>query len=522
MANEELHDATEDMRLLLEHAVFFDPWLGAITERDLDPKAEFALEEHVAAFLARYWTAQDKAKSLGAVPVYGDLVHDAIRTAVLSTSCMRGVYEGLPRVPDEGAVDKWFLDLATFADQHGLGPLVWSALTVLAYEDLLAVEYFGGVREDDFLTGRLHRPWVEKPLSDELSVMLAVGSCEIVVRDEARYIQITERGRERLHSYSGALKAAGYLDRRVQALYIAHFDEQGADYDHIFDRIVPSMPQVRRQFLEFCRVEPGDRVLEIGSGTGLFTVESGLSDKVGAQGLVYALDPSPEMTLVAKRRVREHGVRNVRFLFGRAEQVPFEDGSFDAVIGCLSLHFADANQALTEAHRLLVPGGSVSMFWNLPWDMGRHPIFAEWISPLMRMMQHPKDSGFTDRRFLSFTEADQLLRELGYVDIELHEISIEHEIHHVEDTVRAILSLSLFQKEFEQLPWAAREDLIRLLLARGEELVQRHGKDALHFFNPAAFLRARRSPDDVLPRPQGRVVSLERMRRERVSRAANA
>ncbi len=522
MANVALPDVTEDFRLLLGQAVFFDPWLGALTERDLDPRAEFALEEHVAAFLAQYWTAQEKARSLGALPVYGQVVHDVLRIAALSTSCLRGVYEGLPRVPDEDGVHRLFVELAEFADLHGLGPFVRAAIAVLAYEDLLAIEYFGGVREDDFLTGRLHRPWVEKPLDDELSVMLAVGTCEVVLREDVRFIHVTDYGRERLATLSRSLKETGYLNRRVQALYIAHFDEQGADYDHIFDRLVPSLPEVRRQFLDFCRVERDSRVLEIGSGTGLFTVESGLAAEVGESGIVYALDPSLEMTLVAKRRVREHGLRNVRFLFGRAEQVPFEDGSFDAVVGCLSLHFTDAQQALSEAYRLLVPGGSVSMFWSLPWDLKRVPVFAEWIAPLQRMMQHPKQSGFTNRRFLTLEEAERVLKELGYVDIELREVQLQHEIHHVEDTVRAILSLSIYQQEFEQLPWAAREDLIRLLLARGEELVQRHGRAAFSFLNPSAFFRARRSPADELPRQQGHVLSLERVRRERISRATNA
>ena len=522
MAATELPDVTADLRLLLEQSIFFDPWLGAITERDLDPRTEFSLEEHVSAFLAQYWTAQEKARGLGTLPMYDQLVHEALRTAALSTSCLQGVYEGVPRVPDEDGVHRLFVNFARLADAYGVGPFVRAALAVLAYEDLTAIDYFGGIREDDFLAGRLHRPWVEKPLDFELSVMLSLGTCELVLRDETRFIQVTELGRQRLKQISQALQTAGYLSRRVQALSIAHFDEQGADYDHIFDKLVPEVPLYRKKFLEFCRVEPGSRVLEIGSGTGLFTIDSGLAAQVGDSGIVYALDPSPEMTLVAKRRVRENGVRNVRFLFGRAEQVPFEDASFDAVVGCLSLHFTDAPQALQEAYRLLVPGGSVSMFWSLPWDLKRIPVFAEWIAPLQRMMQHPRESGFNDRRFLTFDDAETLLASLGFIDIELKEVRLQHEIHHVEDTVRAILSLSLYQREFEQLPWAAREDLIRLLLARGEELVQRHGRAAFSFLNPSAFFRARRSPADELPRQQGHVLSLERVRRERISRATNA
>jgi len=516
-----LPDITADLRLLLERAIYFDPWLGAISERQLNPRAEFALEDQVAALIENYWTPEEKARSLGRMPSYLGLVHECVRIAALSTFCLRGVYDGVPRVPDEAGVEQLFTELAAFASEHGIAPIVRAGLVLLGYEDLLAIDYFGAMREDDFLTGRLHRPWAEKPLDEELGIMVVLGTCEIDLQDGVRVVRATDLGRQRLADLRQELVQTGYLSRRVQALYIAHFDEEGADYDTIFDHIVPETHATRRAFLDFCHLQPGQQVLEIASGTGLFTVNAGLAELIGESGVVYGVDPSPEMTQVARRRLRERNLRNVRLMSGRAEQLPFEDASLDAVVGCLALHFTDAPSALCEAHRVLVPGGTVGMFWSLPWDLRRIPLFAEWLAPLERMMQHPDESGFSDRRFLSLDDAGRILGELGFVDIELRKVDLRHELYHVEETVRAILSMGIYQREFEQLPWAAREDLIRLLLARGEDLVQRHGPEALTFLNSSAFLRARRSPDDDVER-HVKVLSLERVRRERISREASS
>ena len=148
-----------------------------------------------------------------------------------------------------------------------------------------------------------------------------------------------------------------------------HFNEARADYDHLFDRTGSEVMQARRRFLEFCEVNAGARVLEIGAGSGLFTIEAGLAERVGPQGEVCAVDPSPEMIAVARRRAGGRGLRNVRFLAGRSDAA-YRDQSFDAVVGSLALSAASARAALAEARRLLVPGGTIALYWGLPLDSG--------------------------------------------------------------------------------------------------------------------------------------------------------
>ena len=103
-------------------------------------------------------------------------------------------------------------------------------------------------------------------------------------------------------------------------------------------------------FVEHGALAPGRRALEVGCGTGLFV------EQVARSGAtVRALDLSTH--LLAQARARLAGRANVSFLCGNAEQMPYADGSFDAVYGSSVLHHLDLDRALREAFRVLRPGG---------------------------------------------------------------------------------------------------------------------------------------------------------------------
>jgi ubiquinone/menaquinone biosynthesis C-methylase UbiE len=94
------------------------------------------------------------------------------------------------------------------------------------------------------------------------------------------------------------------------------------------------------------------RTLEIGAGSGLNFPHYG----AGLDGVV-ALDPSPELLLLAARRRSEARVP-VALLRGAAERMPFADAAFDTVVTTWTLcSVADPVAALREARRVLKPGG---------------------------------------------------------------------------------------------------------------------------------------------------------------------
>jgi arsenite methyltransferase len=109
--------------------------------------------------------------------------------------------------------------------------------------------------------------------------------------------------------------------------------------------------------LGLARLLPGERVLDLGcgSGTDVFAAAS----QVGRAGSVAGVDITPEQLAKAKRLRRyEH----VTFHRARIEELPFEDGSFDAVIsnGVVNLS-ADKRRVFAEAARVLRPGGRLAV-----------------------------------------------------------------------------------------------------------------------------------------------------------------
>jgi len=97
------------------------------------------------------------------------------------------------------------------------------------------------------------------------------------------------------------------------------------------------------------------RILDLGCGPGI--ISAALAPH--AQEVV-AFDLTPEMLEKARQRCKEAGLSNLRFELGRAEQLPFADRSFDAVVTRLTLHhFPDPQQVMAETVRVTGSGGKV-------------------------------------------------------------------------------------------------------------------------------------------------------------------
>lgn len=105
--------------------------------------------------------------------------------------------------------------------------------------------------------------------------------------------------------------------------------------------------------------EPGERVLDLGSGAGVDCIIAALC---AAPGQVHGLELSPEMVERARASAKLAGVRNVSFQAGDGASLPFADAGFDLVIsnGVFNL-IADKPAALAEVFRVLRPGGRLQV-----------------------------------------------------------------------------------------------------------------------------------------------------------------
>ncbi|HYT38786.1 MAG TPA: methyltransferase domain-containing protein [Acidimicrobiia bacterium] len=119
----------------------------------------------------------------------------------------------------------------------------------------------------------------------------------------------------------------------------------------------------RRHVREALAAAAGERILDVGCGPGFYVRE--LLDEVTETGSIVAVDASPDMLALARRRCEGHD--NVSFREGNAAALPVDDGDFDAAL-CVQVmeYVPDAVGALTEIHRALRPGGRV-LVWDVDW-----------------------------------------------------------------------------------------------------------------------------------------------------------
>jgi ubiquinone/menaquinone biosynthesis C-methylase UbiE len=122
----------------------------------------------------------------------------------------------------------------------------------------------------------------------------------------------------------------------------------------------PIRRRYMRPVLDRVGVQAGERVLELGPGPGAFTVDA--ARRVGPEGQLVAVDIQPTMIAQVERRVREAGLANVETHVASAHALPLDDGSVDlAFLITVLPEIPDRGRALAELHRVLRPGGVLSI-----------------------------------------------------------------------------------------------------------------------------------------------------------------
>jgi demethylmenaquinone methyltransferase / 2-methoxy-6-polyprenyl-1,4-benzoquinol methylase len=118
-------------------------------------------------------------------------------------------------------------------------------------------------------------------------------------------------------------------------------------------------PRWRRELVEAVRAAPGDRVLDVATGTGL--VARALVRRYGCS--VVGLDQSPQMLAGARQALARQPelAARVELIEGEAERLPFADQEFDHLTFTYLLRYVDDPGAtLRELARVVKPGGRVS------------------------------------------------------------------------------------------------------------------------------------------------------------------
>jgi demethylmenaquinone methyltransferase / 2-methoxy-6-polyprenyl-1,4-benzoquinol methylase len=132
------------------------------------------------------------------------------------------------------------------------------------------------------------------------------------------------------------------------------FDRIAGIYDRLNTVMTAGLHhQWRRRAADLAAVAPGDRALDVATGTGDLAIE--LARRVAPGGEVVGSDFSERMLALAREKDPA-----IRFEFGNALGLPYDDGSFDAAtVGFGARNFSDLEQGLSEMVRVVRPGGRV-------------------------------------------------------------------------------------------------------------------------------------------------------------------
>jgi SAM-dependent methyltransferase len=147
------------------------------------------------------------------------------------------------------------------------------------------------------------------------------------------------------------------------------------------------------------RAHSSARIADIACGTGI------LADRIERElhpAKVYGVDMSEGM--LNQARARSTGVQWLR---GPAEQLPFDDGTLDAVVTTSAFHFFDQPSALRDFHRVLAPGGLAAV---------------STLSARQRLLQGPSTSRWKVAHHPSPAEMRRLFEGAGFTVAEQHRV----------------------------------------------------------------------------------------------------
>ena len=159
-----------------------------------------------------------------------------------------------------------------------------------------------------------------------------------------------------------------------------------------------------------------NHVLDVSIGTADLTIEI---LKRGKAEQVTGLDLSKEMMAIGKQKVEKCQISNVQFVYGNAQQMPFQDESFEGVtcaFGCRN--FQNLDEGLKEMYRVLKPGGQVTIlefsYPSNPFVCACYNIYFNHVMPFIgRVVSRDKTAyNYLNKSVKSFYWGEQFLQHL--------------------------------------------------------------------------------------------------------------
>ncbi|MDA8065568.1 MAG: class I SAM-dependent methyltransferase [Thermaerobacter sp.] len=477
----------ETVRRSLEAGVVLDTWMAGRSEESFETEALSVIEAEVTALTREVWGKVFSGYRLSE-PYLATAFHELLSSmAMFQAHREKGNLQVGER---EAALAVRRLRSFAAAEPGGLGAVLGLYWLITTYENYGALVHYGRIMEEDFRFGTFHRPWIRNTLDEELYLAELLGHVEgRHPCPEGACVLLTPEGRAVYARVRRVLERAGEIAWRMQQQHLALFNEF-SDYDELFNRVGPTAAAETQRFLDWAGLTPGMAVLELGCGTGRVTINCGLYRRVLPGGTVVATDPSAGMLAEAQAKARRAGLPNVSFCRAPAEELPFHDAAFDAVVGMAFLHFTDASRAVREMVRVVRPGGTVALGVGLKSEGAMMPVLPLWFEPIFRLARSRGLSAAPVGNLPG--EAEELLREAGFAEVETMPMEFPLVAADAVSFVRLMLQgPGVFQEALEPLPYAERARLVEELEEAGREICEGTALAERTWWMRGEFVRAR-------------------------------
>ncbi len=216
-------------------------------------------------------------------------------------------------------------------------------------------------------------------------------------------------------------------------------DVDYSDIAQYYDKVRITSPDYLRfwslKIAHYGSIDRNSRVLDIGCGTGRFTIM--LSNITKAE--VYAIDPSEDMLDEAKKKDKK---KKVTWSKGTAEKLPFSNEFFDCVYMTFVFHqIKNRKKALTEVYRILKPKGKCVFMTTSYAHIKRSPLYM-----------FPGLAAIDLARFPSLPEFKRILEKGGLRNVHYHLDRYKDHGYAVDDYLKRVKSkhistLSVLSKE---------------------------------------------------------------------------
>ncbi len=216
-----------------------------------------------------------------------------------------------------------------------------------------------------------------------------------------------------------------------KAFQAAGWTRQAAGYGGLIGAMTARLAE---PLLDAAGVEHGMRVLDVATGPGY------VAERAEARG---ARPTGIDISEAMLERARAHHPE-IGFMYGDAEDLPFEAQSFDAVLGGFALHVLPRPElALSEANRVLVPGGTVGFsIWDRPERMRVIGVVSEAMDEV-GVSSSAVPAGPDPYRFADDDEFRALLAGAGFGELAVETVALEHRVPGADELWEGFMSSSV-------------------------------------------------------------------------------